>query len=273
VIATPIGNLGDISLRALWVLRQVDRIACEDTRHSGLLLNQYGIKKPLLSYHDHNADKARPALLAHIKAGESIALISDAGLPLLADPGFKLVRACIEAAYAVTVIPGANAALTALVGAGLPADQFYFAGFLPPKMAARQKAIETLESVPATLVFYEAPQRLAETLIDLAKILGAARRGAVARELTKLFEETRRGTLGELADYYRTQDIKGEIVILVGRSEKKATTTLAVLDEALRENLQTQTLRDAVTSVSAATGVKKSEVYARALWLRGKTGK
>ena len=220
VVATPIGNLGDISLRALWTLRHVDRIACEDTRQSGALFAHYGIKKPLFSYHDHNADKVKPRLLAMLAAGERIALVCDAGMPLIADPGFKLVRACRKAGHAVTVVPGANAALTALAGSGLPTDHFYFAGFLPPKQAARKKAIEALENVPATLVFYEAPQRLAETLIDLEKTLGGGRPAAVARELTKLFEETKSGTLTELASHYRLHDVKGEIVILVAPAGK-----------------------------------------------------
>ena len=274
VIATPIGNLGDISLRALTALAKVDRIACEDTRHSGLLLAQFGIKRPLLSYHEHNADKVRPRLLAQLAAGERIALISDAGMPLVADPGFKLVRACRQAGYGVTVIPGANAALTALAGAGLPMDQFYFAGFLPAKAMARRQAIEALEFVQATLVFYEAPQRLAESLIDLEKILGSPRPAAVARELTKMFEETRRGALGDLAAYCRDHEAMGEIVIIVAPLErKKITTDMAVLDDILKENLRTQSLRDAVASVSATTGVRKGEVYARALWLRGKPAK
>jgi 16S rRNA (cytidine1402-2'-O)-methyltransferase len=274
VVATPIGNLGDISLRALQTLQNVDRIACEDTRQSGALLAHYGIKKQLLSYHDHNADKIRPRILAQLSAGERIALVSDAGMPLIADPGFKLVRACREAGHAVTVIPGANAALTALAGAGLPMDQFYFAGFLPPRPSARAKFIETLASIPAMLVFYEAPQRLAETLIDLEKTLGRGRPAAVARELTKLFEETKIATLGELAAHYRTHDAKGEIVILIAPPERKTVTAdISELDDVLTENLRTQSLRDAVASVSEATGVKKGEVYARALWLRGKPGK
>jgi 16S rRNA (cytidine1402-2'-O)-methyltransferase len=274
VVATPIGNLGDISLRALWTLMHVDRVACEDTRLSGALLARYGIKKPLLPYHDHNADKARPQILEKLSEGESIALISDAGMPLIADPGFKLVRSCREAGHGVTVIPGANAALTALAGSGLPTDHFYFAGFLPPKQAARRKAVDELAAIQSTLVIYEAPQRLGDTLSDLAKGLGATRPAAIARELTKMFEENISATLGELAEQYKEKTVKGEIVIIVGPQEKKASTVdTSEIDVRLRENLNVLSLRDAVAAVSEATGARKSEIYARALWLKGKMGK
>jgi 16S rRNA (cytidine1402-2'-O)-methyltransferase len=274
VVATPIGNLGDISLRALWTLMHVDYIACEDTRLSGGLLSRYGIKKPLISYHDHNADKMRPQILQKLSAGESIALISDAGMPLIADPGFKLVRDCREAGHTVTVIPGANAALTALAGSGLATDHFYFAGFLPPKQSARKKAIEELAAIQSTLIFYEAPQRLGDCLADLAKLLGATRPAAVARELTKMFEETITSTLGELAEHYKEQKPKGEIVIIVGPPERKALTVdTSEIDVKLKETLHLLSLRDAVAAVSDATGARKSEVYARALWLKGKMNK
>ncbi|MDX2028099.1 MAG: 16S rRNA (cytidine(1402)-2'-O)-methyltransferase [Alphaproteobacteria bacterium] len=270
VVGTPIGHLGDISLRALVTLARVDRIACEDTRVSGGMLAKYGIKKPLLAYHDHNADKQRPVILKQLAAGGTVALISDAGMPLIADPGYKLVLACREAGHDVTVIPGANAALTALAGSGLPSHRFLFVGFLPPKKAARRKIIETLSNVPVTLLFYEAPQRLADTLKDFADIFGE-RPSAVARELTKLFEETRRGTLGELADFYSTRAVKGEVTLLVGGAEK--TDAVALDDDTLlREHMENMSLRDAVTAVSTLTGVKKSEIYARALKLAKKSG-
>jgi 16S rRNA (cytidine1402-2'-O)-methyltransferase len=272
IVATPIGNLGDISLRALWTLSHADRIACEDTRLSGALLAHYGIKKPLLPYHDHNADKARPEIMRKLEDGESIALISDAGMPLIADPGFKLVRECRASGIGVTVIPGANAALAALAGSGLPTDHFHFAGFLPPKSAARRKAIEELAAIPSTLVLFEAPQRLADALKDLADILDATRPAAVARELTKMFEESRLATLGELATHYLEHAAKGEIVIVIGPPQKEAAAPDAsTIDKALRDALRTLSLRDAVTAVSGATGVKKNEVYARALRLKGKT--
>lgn len=268
VVATPIGHLGDISLRALMTLAQVDCIACEDTRISGGMLTKYGIKKPLLPYHDHNAEKQRPLILRRIDNDESVALISDAGMPLVADPGNKLVRACRDAGYQVTVIPGANAALTGLVGSGLPSGRFLFIGFLPPKSTARQKAIGTLTDVPVTLIFYEAPQRLAATLVDFAKIFGGARPAAVARELTKLFEETRRGNLKELAAFYAENPVKGEVTLIISGAESTAPTH--DIDTLLKEHLRHASLRDAVEAISVMTGVKKSEVYTRALSLASK---
>ena len=204
IVATPIGNLGDISLRALHVLAHADRVACEDTRVGGGLLAHYGIKKPLLPYHDQNADKVRPDLLRKLAAGENIALISDAGMPLIADPGFKLVRACREAGHAVTVIPGANAGLTALAGSGLPVDAFYFAGFLPAQSVARRKALQAL--MPRNqrhCYFMKRRKEWPLRLMIWRRFLAAERPAAVARELTKLFEETKSGTLGELADFYK----------------------------------------------------------------------
>ncbi len=269
VVATPIGHTGDISLRALVTLASADIVACEDTRISGALLSRYGFKKRLISYHDHNADERRPEILKHIEDGEAVALISDAGMPLIADPGYRLVRACREGGYDVTVIPGANAALTALAGSGLPTDEFHFAGFLPPKTRARQKNIGGLKNVPSTLVFYEAPQRLADTLRDLADILGNEREAAVARELTKLFEETRRGTLQELAVFYGANAPKGEIVVIVGPAAVDVAPAHD-LDAILKNYLRTMSVRDAVSAACAVTGLKKSEVYTRALWLAGK---
>ncbi|MDE2029505.1 MAG: 16S rRNA (cytidine(1402)-2'-O)-methyltransferase [Alphaproteobacteria bacterium] len=263
VVATPIGNLGDITLRALATLAQADAVMCEDTRASGILLNLFGIKKPLFSCHDHNEDARTPDILRRIGKGEAVALISDAGLPAIADPGFRLVRACREAGHAVTVIPGANAALTALAGSGLPTDRFLFAGFLPPKSTARKKDIAALRHAEATLVFYESPQRLAASLADLAEVLGAARAAAVARELTKLHEETRRGTLGELAAHYAAHDVKGEIVILVERGADE--TENIDVDALLDARLKQLSVRDAVAEVAAMTGLPKKEIYARAL--------
>jgi 16S rRNA (cytidine1402-2'-O)-methyltransferase len=270
IVATPIGHLGDITLRALVTLANADHVACEDTRVSGGMLTKYGFKRPLLSYHDHNAETAGAKILDRLKAGDSVALISDAGMPLISDPGFRLVGACQELGYPVTVIPGANAALTALAGSGLPTDQFHFAGFLPSKTAARQKAIAAIAAVPGTLLFYEAPQRLADSLADLAKILGDKRPAAVARELTKMFEETRRGSLSELAAFYTEQDVKGEIVILVAPTAEAVSHSAADIASMLKEALTTQSLRDAVNAVSVVAGAKKSEVYALALQLTGK---
>jgi len=270
IVATPIGHLGDITLRALVTLHNVDQVACEDTRVSGGMLTKYGFKKPLLRYHDHNAEAAGAKILEHIKAGEAIALISDAGMPLISDPGFGLVRSCCELGFPVTVIPGASALVTALAGSGLPTDQFHFAGFLPPKTAARQKAIAALADVPGTIVLYEAPQRLADSLADLAKILGTERQAAVARELTKLFEETRRGTLGELAAFYAGQEVKGEIVLLIAPAAETISHSATDVETMLKDTLKTQSVRDAVNSVSIITGTKKGEVYNLALRLTGK---
>jgi 16S rRNA (cytidine1402-2'-O)-methyltransferase len=273
IVATPIGHLGDITLRALVTLSNADLIACEDTRVSGGMLAKYGIKKPLLSYHDHNAEQAGGKILARLGAGESVALISDAGLPLISDPGFKLVKACRESDFPVTVIPGASAGLTALAGSGLPADEFHFAGFLPPKAAARQKSIAALAKLPGTIILYEAPQRLAACLADLAKILGNERQATVARELTKLFEETRRGTLGELADFYAKQTVKGEIVILIAPATEASRPQTADIEALLKTALKTQSLRDVVNEVSVITGIKKKDVYVLALQLSGKDKK
>jgi 16S rRNA (cytidine1402-2'-O)-methyltransferase len=267
LVATPIGHLGDITLRGLIVLSQADVIACEDTRNSGILLNAFGIKAKTISCHDHNEENRIEEILRRIAQGETVALISDAGMPAIADPGFKLVRACREAGVNVVVIPGANAALTALSGSGLPTDQFLFAGFLSPKSAARQKELVALKQNTATLIFYESPQRLAATLDDMAGVLGASRPACVARELTKFYEEMRRGTLGELAGYYAAHETKGEIVILVGKSEEKETYDIDVL---LAERLQHLSVRDAVAEIAAMTGIPKKEVYARALEIAAK---
>ena len=265
MIATPIGNRGDITLRALHILAQADVIACEDTRNSRPLFDSYGIRASLLSYHDHNEGERAPELIKKIQDGNVVALISDAGMPGIADPGFRLARACRAEGLPVTVIPGANAALTAMAGSGLATDRFFFAGFLPPKSTTRCKELATLKNIAATLVFYESPQRLADSLADMVAVLGDNRRAAVARELTKLFEETRLGGLVQLADYYAAHEVKGEIVILVERgAEEKSTVDLDVV---LTELLKKLSLRDAVAEAVAATGLPKKEVYARALAL------
>lgn len=273
VVATPIGNRGDISLRALATLVHVDAIACEDTRTSGALLASYGIKKPLLAYHDHNAERARPGILKKIAGGKAVALVSDAGMPLIADPGNKLVRACRDEGYAVTVIPGASAALTALAGSGLPTDKFSFIGFLPPKQTGRRAMLEKIRLIPVTAIFYEAPQRLADTLADMAEAFGPSRRASVARELTKLYEETVSGPLGDLATHYREHKPQGEITIVVAAAEEKAMAPTADLDALLEDALRTLSLRDAVEAVTSATGARRSEVYTRALLLKSSGGK
>jgi 16S rRNA (cytidine1402-2'-O)-methyltransferase len=269
IVATPIGNLADITLRALEALSTADTVACEDTRVTRKLLNAYGLDRALTAYHDHNADRMRPRLIKRMKDGESVALVSDAGTPLVSDPGYKLARAAIAEGLAVTTLPGASAPLAALVVSGLPSDRFLYAGFLPPKRAARRKALENLASVPATLIFFESARRLAAALEDMAAILGA-RPAAVVRELTKLFEEARRGDLAGLAARYRSAGPpKGEIVVVVGPPETPASEA-GDLDEQLAVALERASLRDAAAMVAAATGLPRREVYARALALSGR---
>ncbi|MGQ3676003.1 16S rRNA (cytidine(1402)-2'-O)-methyltransferase [Xanthobacter sp. TB0139] len=266
VVATPIGNLGDITIRALETLAGADVIACEDTRMSRRLLERYGISTPLVPYHDHNGASARPRLLAKLEAGERVALISDAGTPLVSDPGYKLVVEAARAGHKVHPLPGASALLAALVAAGLPTDCFLFDGFLPPKAGQRRNRITALANVPATLVFYESGPRLAESLSDLAAKLGP-RPAAVCRELTKTFEEVRRETLDTLAAHYAGADApKGEIVLVVGPPLEEAAGD-ADVDAALTRALAQSSLKDAVAAVTAMTGRPKRDVYARALAL------
>jgi 16S rRNA (cytidine1402-2'-O)-methyltransferase len=268
LVATPIGNLRDITLRALDVLRGAALIACEDTRVTATLLRAYGIATPTVPYHEHNAAEMRPRLLARLEQGAVIALVSDAGTPLVSDPGYKLVRACIEANIHVTAAPGASASLTALTLSGLPPDRFLFAGFLPPKSTARRRTIEELAAVPATLVFYESGPRLADTLADLAALLG--QRGAVvARELTKKFEEVRRDTLADLAAFYAAAGApRGEIAIVVAPPPTQPLLRdPAEIDAALRQALAAHGTREAAARVAAETGLSKRALYARALEL------
>ncbi|MBM3512364.1 MAG: 16S rRNA (cytidine(1402)-2'-O)-methyltransferase [Alphaproteobacteria bacterium] len=266
VVATPIGNLGDLSTRAREVLAQVDLIACEDTRVSAVLLDRNGIGTSTTPYHDHNADRVRPQILARLQRGETVALISDAGTPLISDPGFKLVRACIDAGVPVTPVPGPSAAMTALMVAGLPTDRFYFAGFLAAKAGARDRALEELSRLPATLVFFEAPGRAAESLAAMAVALGN-RPAALCRELTKLHEEVRRGDLATLANDATNNPPRGEVVIVVGGAPDAAPETDADVDRALGAALKSYSIRDAVDLVTAGSGRPRRDVYARALAL------
>jgi 16S rRNA (cytidine1402-2'-O)-methyltransferase len=269
VVATPIGNLRDITLRALATLAAADAVIAEDTRVSHNLLAHYGITSPLIAYHEHNAAAVRPHILARLAEGAALALISDAGTPLVSDPGYKLVAEALEAGVAVTSVPGPSAVLAALVVAGLPTDRFFFEGFLPPKSAARRARINELALVPATLVFFESPRRLAETLTDLGAELGD-RPAAVARELTKLYETTRRGTLSELAEHFaREGPPKGEIVVLVGPPAAGDPVAEEELDRLLRRALENLSVKDAAGAVSAQTGAPRRQVYARALALAG----
>lgn len=268
IIATPIGNLGDITLRAIDTLRRVDIIACEDTREAGKLAAAYGIKTARTPYHDHNAARERPRLLAMIAAGKAVALISDAGTPLVSDPGYKFVEAAVAAGVMVTTVPGASACLSALQLSALPSDRFMFAGFLPPKSGARRKELEALKNVPATLIFYETAPRLADSLADMAVVLGD-RAAAVVREITKKFEEARRATLSQLAAHYAEHaQPKGEIVIVVGGSgsgsdEWDDTAVMRAVVEAI--DVQGQSVKDAAAGIAALSGRKKSDVYQMAL--------
>ena len=270
VVATPIGNLGDVSLRALKTLASSDAVLCEDTRVTSKLLARFGISARTIPYHDHNAERARPEILRRLKAGEALALVSDAGTPLISDPGYKLVREAIKEGVAVTAIPGASAALAALVLSGLPPDAFAFAGFLPPKPAARKRVLQEWKSVRATLLFYESAPRLADSLADMAEMLGD-RPAAVARELTKLYEEVKRGNLAELAAFYRAAGSpKGEVVVAVGPPEGESFPSQGPkLDRDLAAALARTSLRQAVAEVAAATGLPRRQVYARALQLKG----
>jgi 16S rRNA (cytidine1402-2'-O)-methyltransferase len=268
VVSTPIGNLGDITIRALDILRRCDRILAEDTRQTGKLLMLHGISAPRMTpYHEHSAEETRGAAIAALKAGESVALVSDAGTPLLSDPGFKLVRAAREEGIEVFAAPGASALLAALAVAGLPTDRFLFAGFPPNKSAARRAMFAELVSVPATLVFYEAPSRLAESLSDMADILGD-RPACVARELTKLHEETWRDGLVALAVHAAKVEPRGEFVVIVGPPLDDAPLgeeeVVAALTEALASGAS---VKDAAAEIAGRFGLPKREIYAKALTL------
>lgn len=259
LVATPIGNLADISLRALATLARADVIYCEDTRHSRTLLSHYAISRPLQPYHEHNAAEQRPRILSALEEGKRIALMSDAGTPLVSDPGYKLAREAAAAGHAVTALPGATAPVVALTLSGLPADTFLFAGFLPTRAGARQTRLKELAAVPATLVFFEAPSRIAQSLADMTAVLGA-RAAAVARELTKLHEEIVRAPLPELAAAFADRETKGEIVVLVGPPVAVEATEGAIR-ERLQPLLHDMSLRDAAKAVADFLGVPKSRVY------------
>ncbi|MSV31845.1 MAG: 16S rRNA (cytidine(1402)-2'-O)-methyltransferase [Bryobacterales bacterium] len=261
LVATPIGNLEDISLRAIRILKdEVDRIACEDTRHSRKLLVHYGINKPLVSYHEHNERDRGEELLAALLAGEKIALISDAGTPLISDPGYRLVAAAAAAGIPIIPIPGASAILTALCASGLPTDAFAFGGFLPPKQGQRRKALEAWAESPATLVFYEAPHRILEALADIETVLGE-RPVVLARELTKLHEEFLRGTARQVRDQLSSANTRGEMVILIGRGVAGLRDDRP-LPEAVADAIRGGMDRmDAIKHVARQRGLSKREVY------------
>ena len=259
LVATPIGNLGDITIRALAVLAQSDVIYCEDTRHSRTLLAHYRIDRPLRSYHEHNGEAERPRILAMLAAGRTVALISDAGTPLVSDPGYKLVRSAIEAGHRVVALPGPSAVLGGLAMSGLPTDTFLFAGFLPSKAAARRTRLAELAKAPATLVLFEAPSRLADTLDAMAELPGS-REVVVAREMTKRFEEVRRGPAHDLVAWARSGEAKGEIVLMLAPPGTAEVTDQAIAAE-LAKALVALSLRDAARAVSDRLGVPKARVY------------
>ena len=273
VVATPIGNLGDISLRALRTLAAADAILAEDTRVTKTLLAHYGITTPLVSYHEHTGDAVRERMIARLREGQALALVSDAGTPLVSDPGYRLVETALSENLPVIPIPGASAALAALVVSGLPVDRFFFEGFLPAKAGPRRARLAELATIPGTLVLYEAPHRLAEALADAASVLGD-RSAAVARELTKLYETVRRGTLPTLAEAYGSEaQPKGEIVLLIAPATAAARTAEAEagIDDKLRAALARHTVKDAAALVAGESGLAKRDVYARALALARET--
>ncbi len=265
IVSTPIGNLRDITLRALDTLAAADRVFAEDTRTAAKLLSAFGLKNRLESYHDHNGEAARPRVLAALAAGEGVALVSEAGTPLISDPGFKLVREAAAAGHPVYAVPGPSAVLAALTVAGLPTDRFLFAGFLPPKSVARRRALEELAAVRATLVLFESGPRLPDLLRDMAEVLGA-REAAVARELTKLYESCVRAPLPELAADPRFGTVKGEIVVLAAPGEASAEPADA--DAALREALGRLSPGEAAGEVARALNLPRRDLYRRALALK-----
>jgi len=265
IVSTPIGNLSDITLRALDILKLADLIVCEDTRVSGVLLAHYGIKKPLLSYNDHNGDERRPEIFAALESGKHVALISDAGTPLVSDPGYKLVREALEKDIYVTAIPGASSVLSALCLSGLPSDQFFFGGFLPSKAEALRKYITSLAVIPATLIFFESARRLPESIKALKDIL-SDRDAAIVREITKLYEESRRGKLSELlVNIEKNGTPKGEVVIVVAPPREQETINNQDIEEKIALLLKSHSVKEAASIIAEQTGRPRKEIYAIAL--------
>lgn len=261
LVATPIGNLEDITYRAVRVLQEVSLIACEDTRQTRKLLAHYGIDRPLVSYHEHNEAARTPELVARLAGGDRIALVSDAGMPLVSDPGYRLVRAAVESGIVVEPLPGPAALITALAASGLPTNAFYFGGFLPPKSGQRARALEELKDQAATLIFYEAPHRILEALADVEAVLGR-RPVVVARELTKMHEEFLRGTAGEVRAALAARDsVKGEITLLIGKGsglEEETTPLEEAVESCVRQGMPRM---DAIKSVARRRGLSKRQVY------------
>lgn len=267
IVATPIGNLGDITLRAIEVLKRVEAVACEDTRVTGKLLHHLGIRKRMIRYDDHASEADRARLLDLMRGGP-VALVSDAGTPLVSDPGFRLVRAAQEKGLRVVPVPGASAVLAALTASGLATDSFLFGGFLPSKAGQRAKRLETLATVPATLLFFESPRRLAQSLRAMAETLGE-RQAVVARELTKAFEEVRRGTLAELADHYEeTGSPRGEVVVCVASPGEAGPTDAGETDRLLLALSAEMSASKAAGEAARMTGGRKSDLYQRLLVLK-----
>lgn len=266
MIATPIGHLGDMTHRGLDILDSVDRVVCEDTRHSQRLLNHYGISKRLTAYHDHNGARIRPKLIEQLISGLSMALITDSGTPVISDPGYRLVKEAREAHISVYTVPGPSALTAALAVAGLPTDRFLFVGFLPSKGNKRSKAIEGLQQFDASLILYEAPSRLASLLADLDNVLGG-REAAICRELTKVHEEVRRGKLHDLARFYSSERARGELVVVIGPPEKHAPKR-DVSDNELRSALRRHKPTKAATLIASETGHDRQQVYQRLVRLR-----
>jgi 16S rRNA (cytidine1402-2'-O)-methyltransferase len=268
LVATPIGNLKDVSFRALSTLAAADAVVAEDTRVTKTLLAHYGISTPLFAYHEHNAQVIRPHLIARLEAGAALALVSDAGTPLVSDPGFKLVSEALDKGIKITSVPGPSAVLAALVVAGLPTDRFFFEGFLPHKSGPRRARLAELAHIPGTLVFFESPRRLVDTLADALAVLGP-RDAAIARELTKIYESVRRGTLAELSSALAKEDTpKGEVVLLIAPPTAGSEMLgEAALDAQIETALAEHSLKDAASVVAGKTGQPRRQVYARALQL------
>jgi 16S rRNA (cytidine1402-2'-O)-methyltransferase len=261
IVATPIGNLEDITYRAVRILKEADVIACEDTRQTQKLLDHYGIRKPLVSYHEHNEQARASELIERIRRGVTLALVTDAGTPLVSDPGYRIVRAAIDAGIPVVPIPGANAALTALSASGLPTDSFRFCGFLPPKSNQRRQVLERLRGETATLIFYEAPHRILESLDDIAATLGA-RDLAVGREMTKVHEEFIRGTPASVAAALTSRPVlKGEFTLLIGKSGERLESDEPVRDAVIRLESSGMPRMDAIKQVARERGLSKRDVY------------
>jgi len=272
LVATPIGNLGDVTLRALETLAGADVLACEDTRVTRVLLDRYGIVNRPFAYHEHNAAEAGPKLISALDSGQSVALVSDAGTPLVSDPGYRLGRMAIEAGHRVIPVPGASAPLAALVGSGLPSDSFLFAGFLPVKDKGKRERLAELSRVPATLIFFESPHRIGASLAAAADVLGKRREAVVCRELTKAFEEFRRGSLEELADHYADRPVKGEIVLLIAPPEIDDVPGAVEVDVLLKELSASMPASKAAAEGARLTGLSKKDLYQRLLALKGEAG-